>query len=412
MKRKNLILILLPIVLLSCKISSIEKSQNVQGFVYFNKQPVEGLKLVLVKVEESDNIVSKEWLHYDKNFNRLDDILTNKDGFFDFESEYLKSGQKFELHVYDTLYEGFIPFTFNYSNNDLVIEAFKNDLKIINLHQSQHIQDLTPYFEWEPYKEASYYTLSLSNYSMKYSVIVPKTKLLNTSFQCNEILKFESHYSVEIDAYTESNTKLAENHLSFYIGEPLVNNSFQGYVKWNNKPLEDVTLYVYDEDNLKIKTTTNSNGYYILTGGNFIHEKRYNIRILNDGSYADSHYDLDKFVAFYSDGNTCNFEIVKKIQIDYPINNSVINDTNPTFKWENLDGIKEYDIVLCKNLNDDGYESYSTINSEFYIQDLQSNTYKHNQVLERGKKYRLLIWGRNEDYQTVVESDSYFEVSK
>lgn len=405
------IILLIICFLTSCNFNNTEnnvKEQKVQGQVFFNNHPVEGVEIVLVKVEEITEdwgtSIRKEWL-----YNFMKDVVTDENGVFILESEDLINRKQFEVHLDDYLYEGFAPFVFNFNNNNIEIRAYKTDLEVVSIHNNQYLQDQSPFIEWKPYNNASYYTFELNEQNRKIHNNVKK--IYNTTFKYDELLVYDNWYEIKIEAFTVNDIKIAQNVTNFYIGDPLIPNAFQGLVSWNNKGEEGISLSVLDDSNTVIKTITDKNGFYVLTQGDFTHGKRYRISVENNGEFVDEHHDLDDYVTFYSDGSKLNFEIVKKLEIEYPQNYSILSETNPTFKWEKIDDVTNYHVVLCKN-RDDNYQSYSSTDAVFYLKDININTYKHNENLEIGKKYTLIIWGKNEDYNTIVENYLYFEILK
>lgn len=412
---KKILIVLFILKLLGCNLNN-SKLNEINGYVHYNGSPIEGLRVELNLVEttilngKTTTYISPVWEDDSETYyGETVHGITDNNGKFIIDTKYLDKKNTYKLIVQESSYYGEVEISRNYTNLELLV--FKTDI-IFNIpHEVKYSNDTKPVFSWENYPNADYYSLYISgNFDDKHSVLHEK-KILNTDYHVPRDLSFNTLYMIRVEAYSSNSDLLAMSIYPFSLQEPLIRNSFQGKVTWADKPLKDIKVLVTDDDFNHYEAVTDSNGKYIITSDNFINDIFYNIKVVNDGSFYDD--DLEHNIRYKSLGTEINFNVIKNdLDVFFPIENSIITNSKPIFQWKDYDEVDYYSIILCGNISDkENSESYSTLESEFYIDELKDNFYVHNNKLPNNQ-YRLLIHGYDEFSEMILTREIYFEIKE
>lgn len=392
----------------SCNLNNSEKGM-ITGYVHYNGTPIEGLRVELFKNETK--VVNGETSIWTSPVYANDTALikgvsvhgiTDKNGRFTIDSKYLSNKYSYELWGNGPIYYGQVEFIDRISN--IEIKVYKTDINFEIPHETRYSLDTTPLFTWKKYPGAAYYSFFMGSvYSEDY--YIEESKLFEPEFQLANELDFNNEYGINIKAYSNKGELLANIGRSFILKKPLIKNSFQGKVTWNNLPLEGITVTARDEEGNNIESVTDENGKYLISGGNFIHGNHYKIRVINSGLFLDR--ELDYYINFDTSGSDWDFKVVRTdLSIRYPLERTVISESNPTFRWDDYEGVDHYSVTLRGNRYEiEDVEGASKFNADL----VENNYYRHNEKL-MPNKYSLIINGYNKDFDLVLKTEIFFQI--
>lgn len=183
---------------------------NVQGKVFFNEKPVEGVEVKLCETFSTFSGCGGE-------------TFTSKT---DANGEYLianvapRDYQGLIVRVFDTKSYVFASNRFGISASKYKIEPdttffapstnlFKSDLKVTSPKPKSKVDAKTLEISWEPYEGAAYYKLGM--YAQETSSESPyvNEKIEGTSLKADKPIK-NGEYRIKIDAFNANDIKLAE----------------------------------------------------------------------------------------------------------------------------------------------------------------------------------------------------------